>query len=344
MASDLWTVKHEYSRRSEAENRKVEFMKVAIAGGAGYTAGELIRLLINHPEAELKYIQSESHKGEAIYKVHGDLLHSGLVFSDIDFTDIDVLFLCMGHGVSAEFLNTHPLPERVKVIDLGNDFRLAKDAGEFVYGLPELSREIIARSKYIANPGCFATSIELGLLPLAKADKLPDDISVFGVTGSTGAGQKPTNDTHFSNRNDNLSNYKVFTHQHLGEIGETLVKAGASNAFDIAFVPVRGCHSRGIIADIVIRTEMGVEEIVNLYKAYYNGHPFVCVSDQPLYMKQVVNTNYCYINICKQGNKVLITSVIDNLLKGASGQAVQNMNLLFGLEETTGLKLKANYF
>ena len=179
---------------------------------------------------------------------------------------------------------------------------------------------------------------------MAKADKLPDDISVFGVTGSTGAGQKPTNDTHFSNRNDNLSNYKVFTHQHLGEIGETLVKAGASNAFDIAFVPVRGCHSRGIIADIVIRTEMEVEEIVNLYKAYYNGHPFVCVSDQPLYMKQVVNTNYCYINICKQGNKVLITSVIDNLLKGASGQAVQNMNLLFGLEETTGLKLKANYF
>lgn len=319
-------------------------MKVAIAGGAGYTAGELIRLLINHPEAELKYVQSESHKGEPVCKVHGDLLHSGLVFSDIDFSDIDVLFLCMGHGVSAEFLKNNPLPSSVKIIDLGNDFRLAKDAGKFVYGLPELSRDVIKKSNYIANPGCFATSIELGLLPLASVDKLPDDISVFGVTGSTGAGQKPTNDTHFSNRNDNLSNYKVFTHQHLGEIGETLVKAGAKNPFDIAFVPVRGCHARGIISDIVIRTEMSVEEMVALYKNYYDGHPFVCVSDEPLYMKQVVNTNYCYINICKQGNKVLITSVIDNLLKGASGQAVQNMNLMFGLEEKTGLRLKANYF
>lgn len=319
-------------------------MKIAIAGGAGYTAGELIRLLINHPEAELKYIQSESHKGEPVYKVHADLLHSQLVFSDIDFSDIDVLFLCMGHGVSAQFLDTHPLPASVKVIDLGNDFRLAKDAGKFVYGLPELSRDVIVNSGYIANPGCFATSIELGLLPLASANKLPDDISVFGVTGSTGAGQKPTTDTHFSNRNDNLSNYKVFTHQHLGEIGETLVKAGAMNHFDIAFVPVRGCHARGIISDIVIRTDMSADEITALYKKYYNGHPFVCVSDEPLYMKQVVNTNYCYINICKQGNKVLITSVIDNLLKGASGQAVQNMNLMFGLEETVGLRLKANYF
>lgn len=319
-------------------------MKVAIAGGAGYTAGELIRLLMNHPEAELKYIQSESHNGEPVYKVHGDLLHSGLVFSNIDFTDTDVLFLCMGHGVSAEFLNSRPIPESVKVIDLGNDFRLAKDAGKFVYGLPELSRDLIANSQYIANPGCFATSIELGLLPLAVVNELPDDISVFGVTGSTGAGQKPTADTHFSNRNDNLSNYKVFTHQHLGEIGETFVKAGASNPFDIAFVPVRGCHSRGIFSDILIRSEMSVDEIKTLYKNYYNGHPFVCVSDEPLYMKQVVNTNYCYIHICKQGNKTLITSVIDNLLKGASGQAIQNMNLMFGLEETMGLRLKANYF
>lgn len=319
-------------------------MKVAIAGGAGYTAGELIRLLMNHPAAELKYIQSESHNGEPVYKVHGDLLHSGLMFSEIDFLDIDVLFLCMGHGVSAEFLNTHPIPDSVKVIDLGNDFRLAKDAGKFVYGLPELSRDVIAKSQYIANPGCFATSIELGLLPLAVANELPDDISVFGVTGSTGAGQKPTAETHFSNRNNNLSNYKVFTHQHLGEINETFVKAGASNDFDVAFVPVRGCHSRGIISDILIRSEMSLDEITTLYKNYYNGHPFVCVSDEPLYMKQVVNTNYCYIHICKQGNKTLITSVIDNLLKGASGQAVQNMNLMFGLEETMGLRLKANYF
>lgn len=319
-------------------------MKIGIAGGAGYTAGELIRILINHPQAELKYIQSESHQGEPVYKVHQDLLHSSLVFSDIVFSDIEVLFLCMGHGVSAEFLQKHPVPSTVKIIDLGNDFRLGKDASGFVYGLPELSREIITKSNYVANPGCFATAIELGLLPLAAIHKLPDEISVFGVTGSTGAGQKPTTDTHFSNRNNNLSNYKVFTHQHLSEINETLLKAGAKNNFDLAFVPVRGCHARGIIVDTVMRTDFTVEEVTALYKTFYKEHPFVCVSDEPLYLKQVVNTNYCYINIVKQGNKMLISSVIDNLLKGASGQAVQNMNLMFGLEETSGLHLKANYF
>ena len=319
-------------------------MKVGIAGAAGYTAGELIRILIHHPQAELKYIQSESHKGEAVYKVHKDLLYSPLIFSDIDFSDIDVLFLCMGHGVSGEFLATHDIPKGVKIIDLGNDFRLQKDARGFVYGLPELSRETIQKSVHIANPGCFATAIELGLLPLASVDRLPEEISVFGVTGSTGAGQKPTEDTHFSNRNNNLSNYKVFSHQHLGEIHETLVKAGAKNPCDLAFVPVRGCHARGIFVDTVIRTDISLEGMTALYKAYYHAHPFVVVSDEPLYLKQVVNTNYCYIHICKQGEQVLITSVIDNLLKGASGQAVQNMNLLFGLEETEGLHLKAGYF
>ncbi len=319
-------------------------MKVGIAGAAGYTAGELIRILIHHPQAELKYIQSESHKGEAVYKVHKDLLYSPLIFSDIDFSDIDVLFLCMGHGVSGEFLAIHDIPESVRIIDLGNDFRLQRDARGFVYGLPELSRETIQKSMHIANPGCFATAIELGLLPLASINRLPEEISVFGVTGSTGAGQKPTEDTHFSNRNNNLSNYKVFTHQHLGEINETLVKAGAKNPYDLAFIPVRGCHSRGIFVNTVIRTDISLEGMTALYKAYYNAHPFVVVSDEPLYLKQVVNTNYCYINICKQGEQVLITSVIDNLLKGASGQAVQNMNLLFGLEETEGLHLKAGYF
>lgn len=319
-------------------------MRVGIAGGAGYTAGELIRILMNHPEAELKYIQSESHKGQPVYKVHRDLLYSSLVFSDIDFDDIDVLFLCMGHGVSAEFLNTHAIPYQVKVIDLGNDFRLEKDACGFVYGLPELSGEVIAKSQHVANPGCFATAIELGLLPLASINRLPEEIAVFGVTGSTGAGQKPTEDTHFSNRNNNLSNYKVFTHQHLGEINETLVRAGAKAPFDLAFVPVRGCHSRGILINTVIRTDITIEGITALYRTFYHADPFVCVSDEPLYLKQVVNTNYCYINICKQGKQMLITSVIDNLLKGASGQAVQNMNLLFGLEETTGLRLKANAF
>lgn len=319
-------------------------IKIAIAGGAGYTAGELIRILINHPEAELKYVQSESHKGERVCKVHRDLLYSPLVFSEIDFGDIDVLFLCMGHGVSAEFMSTCTIPEKVRIIDLGNDFRLEKEARGFVYGLPELSRDVIAKSRTIANPGCFATAIELGLIPLASVNRLPEEISVFGITGSTGAGQKPTEDTHFSNRNNNLSNYKVFTHQHLGEIQETLVKAGARQPVDLAFVPVRGCHARGILINTVIRTDISPEGITALYKAYYNAHPFVCISDEPLYLKQVVNTNYCYIHICKQGEQTLITSVIDNLLKGASGQAVQNMNLLFGLEETTGLCLKANYF
>lgn len=319
-------------------------IKAGIAGAAGYTAGELIRILIHHPETELKYVQSESHKGKPVYSVHRDLLYSSLIFSDIDFSDIDVLFLCMGHGVSAEFLGAHNIPEQVKVIDLGNDFRLEKDAGEFVYGLPELSRDVIAKSRYIANPGCFATAIELGLLPLASINRLPEELTVFGVTGSTGAGQKPTEDTHFSNRCNNLSNYKVFTHQHLGEINETLAKAGAQNEYDMAFVPARGCHTRGILVNTVIRTDITVEGITALYKAYYNARPFVCVSDEPLYLKQVVNSNYCFIYLCKEGDRMLITSVIDNLLKGASGQAVQNMNLLFGLEETTGLRLKGNAF
>lgn len=319
-------------------------IKAGIAGAAGYTAGELIRILIHHPETELKYVQSESHKGKPVYSVHRDLLYSSLIFSDIDFSDIDVLFLCMGHGVSAEFLGAHNISEQVKVIDLGNDFRLEKDAGEFVYGLPELSRDVIAKSRYIANPGCFATAIELGLLPLASINRLPEELTVFGVTGSTGAGQKPTEDTHFSNRCNNLSNYKVFTHQHLGEINETLAKAGAQNEYDMAFVPVRGCHTRGILVNTVIRTDITIEGITAFYKAYYNAHPFVCVSDEPLYLKQVVNSNYCFIYLCKEGDRMLITSVIDNLLKGASGQAVQNMNLLFGLEETTGLRLKGNAF
>lgn len=319
-------------------------IKVGIAGAAGYTAGELIRILINHPEVELKYIQSESHKGELIYNVHRDLLYSSLVFSDIDFDDIDVLFLCMAHGVSAQFLRAHKIPENVKIIDLGNDFRLAEKANGFVYGLPELSREEIAVSRYVANPGCFATAIELGLLPLASINRLPEEITVVGITGATGAGQKPSEDTHFSNRCNNLSNYKVFTHQHLEEIHETLVKGGAKDPCDLAFVPVRGCHARGILVNTVIRTDISPQGIQALYKAYYNAHPFVHVSDEPLYLKQVVNTNYCYIHTCKQGEQMLITSVIDNLLKGASGQAVQNMNLLFGLGETTGLRLKANYF
>lgn len=319
-------------------------IRVAIAGGAGYTAGELIRILINHPSAELKYIQSSSHAGEPIHSVHSDLLYSDLCFSDIDFTDIDVLFICMGHGNSAKFLEENPVPANVKIIDLSNDFRLKADAGEFVYGAPELNREKIRAARCVANPGCFATSINLALLPLAAAGILPEDVTVTGITGSTGAGQKPTNDTHFSNRSANLSNYKVFTHQHLSEIGETVVAAGGAPTTDIAFVPVRGCHTRGIMSDVVVRLDEDLEKITEIFKTYYASHPFVCVSDKPVYMKQVVNTNYCFLSLQKSDRKLLITAVIDNLTKGASGQAVQNMNLMFGLDEMEGLRLKANYF
>ena len=319
-------------------------IRVGIAGGAGYTAGELLRLLINHPSVEIKYIQSESHKGEPVSSVHTDLLYSQLVFSDINFEDIDVLYICMGHGNSAKFLAENPMPESVKIIDLSNDFRLKADAGEFVYGAPELNREQIRKARCVANPGCFATSINLALLPLAAAGLLPEDVTVTGITGSTGAGQKPTPDTHFSNRNANLSNYKVFTHQHLGEIGETVVAAGGSEQTDIAFVPVRGCHARGIMSDVVVRVDEDLEQLYDIYKKYYAEHPFVCVSDKPVYMKQVVNTNYCFLSLQKEGRKLLITSVVDNLLKGASGQAVQNMNLMFGLPEDEGLRLKASYF
>ena len=319
-------------------------IRVGIAGAAGYTAGELIRLLVNHPHVELKYAQSGSHKGEPIHSVHSDMIYLDMTFQDIDFESIDLLFICMGHGNSAKFLAENPVPERVKIIDLSNDFRLKADAGEFVYGAPELNREQIKGSRAVANPGCFATSINLALMPLAKAGILPEEVNVVGITGSTGAGQKPTQDTHFSNRNSNLSNYKVFTHQHLGEIGETLVAAGAHEGTDIAFVPVRGCHTRGIMSDVVVRLDESLEEIVEIYKSYYAAHPFVCVSDKPVYMKQVVNTNYCFLSLQKEGRKLLITSVVDNLLKGASGQAVQNMNLMFSLDEMEGLRLKANYF
>lgn len=319
-------------------------IRVAIAGGAGYTAGELIRLLVNHPSVELKYIQSGSHDGEPIHSVHTDLIYSDLKFSNIDFEDIDVLFICMGHGNSAKFLEENPVPQTVKIIDLSNDFRLKADAGEFVYGAPELNREQIKGCRRVANPGCFATSINLALIPLAAAGVLPNEVTVTGITGSTGAGQKPTNDTHFSNRNSNLSNYKVFTHQHLGEIGETVVAAGGDEATDIAFVPVRGCHTRGIMSDVVVRLDEDLDKIVEIFKSYYASHPFVCVSDKPVYMKQVVNTNYCFLSLQKEGRKLLITSVVDNLLKGASGQAVQNMNLMFGLDEMEGLRLKASYF
>ena len=317
-------------------------IKVGIAGAAGYTAGELIRILVNHPAAELRYLQSESHGGEPVGRVHRDLVYSGLVFSDLVYSDIDVLFLCMGHGMSARFLAENRIPPSVRVIDLSNDFRLRASAKGFVYGLPELNRERIARARNVANPGCFATAIELGLLPLAKGGLLPGQITIFGVTGSTGAGQRPTEETHYSNRAQNLSVYKVFTHQHLGEVRETLQEAG--RAADIAFVPARGCHTRGIIVNSVFQCDVTLDRLNALYREYYESHPFVITSDEPVAMKQVVNTNHCFIHLVKEDNNVLVTSVIDNLVKGASGQAVQNMNLMFGLDEAEGLHLKANYF
>ncbi|WP_303181208.1 N-acetyl-gamma-glutamyl-phosphate reductase [uncultured Butyricimonas sp.] len=319
-------------------------IRVGIAGAAGYTAGELIRILVNHPAVELRYLQSESHREEPIGRVHRDLLYSKQVFTDLDFDDIDVLFLCMGHGVSARFLSENKIPSSVRVIDLSNDFRLRASAGNFVYGLPELNKDKIMECQRVANPGCFATAIELALLPFAKSGLLTDRITAFGITGATGAGQRPTEETHYSNRAQNLSVYKVFTHQHLGEIRETLQEAGAKTELDIAFVPVRGCHTRGIMVNVVFQSKATLEELTTLYKTYYEQHPFVLMSDEPVSLKQVVNTNYCFIHPDKEGDNVLVTSMIDNLIKGASGQAVQNMNLMFGLDEMTGLRLKANYF
>ncbi|MDR1273172.1 MAG: N-acetyl-gamma-glutamyl-phosphate reductase [Odoribacteraceae bacterium] len=317
---------------------------IGIVGAAGYTAGELTRVLLNHPGVELRYLQSESNRGARVGSVHEDLIHEDLVFSDVDLSDVDVLFLCAGHGHATRFLQEHPLPDRVRVIDLGNDFRLTRDAGPFVYGLPELNREAIRQARRVANPGCFATAIELALLPLAAAGTLSGPLSVFGVTGSTGAGQRPTAETHFSHRVQNLSNYKVFTHQHLAEINETLRHAGCVDGPDIAFVPTRGAHARGILANVVFRSATPLEELLEIYRACYRHHPYTVVSDAPVHLKQVVNTNYCFLHLDKEGDKVLVTSVIDNLLKGASGQAVQNMNLMLGLDETAGLSLKASYF
>ena len=312
---------------------------IGIAGAAGYTAGELIRVLMHHPNAELRYLQSESHRGQRVRDVHDDLV-TDLRFSDVDLERVDALFLCGGHGYATRFLEEREVPGRVRVIDLGNDFRLG-NAGGFVYGLPELNREAIRQARRVANPGCFATAIELALLPLAAAGKGDREFSVFGVTGSTGAGQQPTAETHFSHRVQNLSNYKVFAHQHLAEVRETLQRAGAT-APDIAFVPTRGAHARGIIVNAVFRDE--TPSLQECYREYYRAHPFAIARDAPLHLKQVVNTNYCFLSVQQREGKTLVTAVLDNLLKGASGQAIQNMNLMFGLEETTGLLLKASYF
>ncbi len=315
-------------------------IKVGIVGGAGYTAGELIRLLIHHPEAELTCIQSSSQAGLKVSSIHTDLIGDleATFVKEVDF-DVDVLFLCMGHGRSKDFVASIPTSYKGKIIDLSNDFRLNESADGFVYGLPECNKSDIRQANKIANPGCFATAIQLALLPLANAGLLKE-LHVHAITGSTGAGQAPSATTHFSWRNNNASVYKSFSHQHLGEIGETLVQLQPDFNDGVNFVPMRGNFPRGILASVYLDCSLSEDEAQVLYQKYYEGQPFTIVSDVSPDVKQVVNTNKALVQVKKHNNKLHIVSVIDNLLKGASGQAVQNMNILFGLDEVMGLLLK----
>ena len=326
-------------------------IRVGILGAAAYTGGELIRLLLNHPEAEIVFANSESNAGNPVCDVHEGLIgDTDLKFSaEMPFDKVDVVFFCFGHGKSEAFLKEHTIPANVKIIDLAQDFRV-KDEGlrvkdyDFIYGLPELNREAIRKAQHVANPGCFATCIQLGLLPAAKMGLLKYDVSVNAITGSTGAGQKPGATTHFSWRNNNLSIYKPFTHQHLAEIRQSLVQQQGSLDVDIDFIPYRGDFARGIFTTEVIRTKANADEVIAAYKEYYSDAAFTHYSDKSLDLKQVVNTNKCLVHIDAFDNKLLVTSCIDNLLKGAVGQAVQNMNLMFGIDETAGLRLKASAF
>ncbi|WP_461629420.1 N-acetyl-gamma-glutamyl-phosphate reductase [Labilibaculum euxinus] len=316
-------------------------VNVGIIGGAGYTAGELLRILIWHPQANISFVQSTSHMGHPVSDVHRDLLgDTDLSFSEADYKAIDVLFICSGHGKTKLFLKENNLPETVKIIDLSTDFRPKANEKGFVYGLPEINKAKIANADKIANPGCFATCIELGLLPLANESKLKEEVHVTAITGSTGAGQNPTSTSHFSWKNNNVSVYKAFTHQHLAEITETVLQLQPNFDKEINFIPVRGNFSRGIMATIYTDCDWSAEEAVEKYKTYYKNHPFVSISNISPDVKQVVNTNKCVLYLEKHGSKLMIISVIDNLLKGASGQAVQNMNLLFGMPEILGLGLK----
>lgn len=319
-------------------------VNVGIIGGAGYTGGELIRILLNHPDATIIFVQSASNGGNQVYDVHGDLIgETEMTFTDkFDDSTIDVLFLCSGHGQSKFFLKENTLRDDIKIIDLSQDFRIegTSYSRPFTYGLVEAEHEAIKSAKNIANPGCFATCIQLGLLPLGKAGKLNAEIHISAITGSTGAGQKPTSTSHFSWRNNNISVYKAFKHQHLLEIGQSLERWQSDFNKEINFIPFRGNFTRGILATIYMDTDLSEEELVMLFKNYYEQHPFVFISDENIDVKQVVNTNKGLIHLEKHGKKAFIQVVIDNLVKGASGQAVQNMNLMCGLDETAGLKLK----
>jgi N-acetyl-gamma-glutamyl-phosphate reductase len=329
-------------------------IKVGILGAAGYTGGELIRLLLNHPEAEIVFANSGSNAGNKVADVHGGLLgETDLEFTDaMPFDEVDVVFFCFGHGKSEEFLKENAIPAYVKIIDLAQDFRIAAPTHDYVYGLPEIHKTEIQKCQHLANPGCFATCIQLGLLPLAKAGLLKHDVSVNAITGSTGAGQKPTGTTHFSWRNNNMSVYKVFTHQHLHEIRQSLTELQGELDASIDFIPYRGDFPRGIFCTEVVKFdgEEGTpsnptgEQLAQMYKDFYADAAFTHYVDKAVDMKQVVNTNKCLVHVDKFGNKAVITSTIDNLLKGAVGQAVQNMNLMFGIDEKAGLNLKPSAF
>ena len=317
-------------------------IKIGILGAAGYTGGELIRLLLNHPEAEIVFANSESNAGNLVADVHEGLYgDTDLRFtSEMPFEKVDVVFFCFGHGKSEQFLREHTIPSNVKIIDLAQDFRLAAPDNDYVYGLPEINRERIAAAQHVANPGCFATCIQLGLLPAAKLGIVTGDIAVNAITGSTGAGQKPGATTHFSWRNNNMSIYKAFRHQHVPEICQSLKQVQGELDAEIDFIPYRGDFARGIFATEVIACDAPLEEIEGYYRDFYSEAAFTHYVDRPLDMKQVINTNKCLLHAERHRDKLLVTACIDNLLKGASGQAVQNMNLMFGLEEDTGLRLK----
>ena len=320
-------------------------IKAGILGAAGYTGGELIRLLLNHPEAEIVFANSESNAGNLVSDVHEGLIgDTDLKFTDeMPFDQVDVVFFCFGHGKSEQFLKEHSIPANVKIIDLAQDFRIKGDH-DYIYGLPEINKAAIQKAQHVANPGCFATAIQVALLPAAKMGLLKKDVAVNAITGSTGAGQKPGATTHFSWRNNNLSIYKAFTHQHLAEIKQSLVQVQGSLDADIDFIPYRGDFARGIFCTAVIKTQTEGSDIVAAYKDFYKEAAFTHYSDKAIDLKQVVNTNKALVHVdCFEG-KVLVTSAIDNLLKGAVGQAVQNMNIMFGLDESSGLRLKASAF
>ncbi len=320
-------------------------VKVGIVGGAGYTGGELLRILVNHPQVEINFVHSNSNAGNLIYKVHSDLIgYTELVFTDQLSTEIDVLIMCLGHGDAKKFLDNNPAFYEVNIIDLSTDFRHKRPGNDFVYGLPELNGKVLPSAKHIANPGCFATCIQLGILPLASTGELKDELHVTAITGSTGAGQKPTSTSHFSWRNNNMSVYKAFEHQHLQEIGESLHQLQEAGDKVVNFVPFRGDFTRGIISSIYIKSDLSEEEAIALYKGYYKDASFTHVVEENPNIKQVVNTNNALVYLKKYGDKLHAISMIDNLLKGASGQAVQNMNIMFGLDQKEGLRLKPSAF